>query len=445
MTERRRYEIEQPYVPEALAKLRERSLAIDSQLCVGIDIHPDNIQDPKYYLAHNQRVIEATSGRATAFKFQMAGYLAMGSEGIAVLEKSVEVARAVNPNALLIIDGKFNDIGVSLAYYAQFAYDHLGADAVTANPFLGQDANEPVIRRSEKLVYFLGRTSNPGAQEFQGLNVDGREMSTYIASRIEEVWAQNRNVGLVVGATVDPHVIGQMREAAPNLPFLMPGLGAQGASTEQFVYPARTSDPGSMLVNVSREITSAQDPGALAVYWANEIKKGPRRRIVNMLADAGCIELGDFTLASGVKSNIYVDVRRLSSRPDLLNKVAEAMNKNLSGAHYDVIATIPTGGLPLASIMAISSDKPMVYIRKESKGYGTKSLIEGGVDVAGKKVLLVDDVISSGGSKMQAIEELRKNGAQVEHIGVVVDRREQGGEDFMDLNVHSLIEMSDIL
>jgi uridine monophosphate synthetase len=445
MSERESNERLTNHTPEALVKLRERSLKIDSQLCVGVDVYPNGASTPDELFVRNEYVIEASQHRAAAFKFQLSGYLALGSKGIELLEKSVAAAQHSAPDVPIIIDGKFNDIGVSLDYYAQFAFDHLGADAATANPFLGEDANDPVLRRSEKLIYFVSRTSNPGAQEFQDIDVNGLSLSEHAALRINDVWNNNGNAGLVVGATADPEIIAKMRAAAPWAPFLMPGLGTQGANPEDFVYHAQNSDAAGILVNVSRGITQAEDPETAAAYWSREIRKGPRKRVVNMLTEAGCIEHGEFTLASGEKSSVYVDVRRLSSRPDILKKIAEAMNRNLVNSDHDVIATIPTGGLPLAAAMAIDSQKPMVYVRKERKGYGTESLIEGGIDVSGKRVVLVDDVISNGGSKVDAIAELRRNGAYVADIGVVMDRRGNEGEDFQGVPVHYLAGISDIM
>jgi orotidine-5'-phosphate decarboxylase len=195
--------------------------------------------------------------------------------------------RAAAPRDLpFIADAKRGDIASTTSRYATAVFESLDADAVTASPYLGGDAIEPLLARADRFVYVLCRTSNPGAAEIQNLDVGGRPLYEHVAVRAGD-WAADRvNVGLVVGATA-PAELERVRTVAPELPFLVPGLGAQGGQIEPvLVHGAATAGPaaaipgGGLLVNVSRGIASAAvgaaDPAAAlaaaAARWADTLR-----------------------------------------------------------------------------------------------------------------------------------------------------------------------------
>lgn len=158
------------------------------------------------------------------------------------------------------------------------------------------------------------------------------------------------------------------------------------------------------------------------------------------------LKFGEFTLASGAKSEFYIDLRVIPFIPDFFSTVMEQFaEKLLSETDFDVVCGIPLAGLPFATMVAYYTKKPLVLIRKTPKDHGLKKMIEGG-DVKGKKVLVIDDLVSSGFSKEFAIEELRKEEAVVTTLGVIIDRREdrtkaQQWEKSKEVKVVSLFQL----
>ena len=162
-----------------------------------------------------------------------------------------------------------------------------------------------------------------------------------------------------------------------------------------------------------------------------------------MLISSDAIRFGDFTLASGRKSRFYIDIKKAITQPAILKKIAsEVLMKN---PPFDAVAGVAVGGVPLAVAVSLESGKPYVIIRKEQKAHGLASLIIG--EVSGKRVLLVEDVTTSGGSALFGIEQLRSAGAVVEEVITVVDRDEGAGKTLSDLNVKltPLVSMKDLI
>ena len=271
-----------------LGRLSARISAVGTSLCLGVDPDPDalpagfsrNLAGVERFA---QLVLEAALPRAAAVKFNLAFYEAFGSAGIAALER---LRARVPAEVPFIADAKRGDIASTAARQAVAIFDALGADAVTLNPYLGRDSLEPFLARTDRFAYVLCRTSNPGAAEFQGLTLDGQPLFLAVARRVAGWAIDGAQVGLVVGATA-PHKLVQIRAAAPGLPVLVPGLGAQGGE-EAVVLAAGPATAGSaaeirggaLLVNVSRGIAAAAlesaDPeaalAAAADRWATTLQ-----------------------------------------------------------------------------------------------------------------------------------------------------------------------------
>jgi uridine monophosphate synthetase len=339
----------------------------------------------------------------------------------------------------VLLDAKRADIADTAEAYARSTFDVLGAHAVTANPYLGRDALAPFLDRPERGVFVLCKTSNAGADEFQALPIGGQGgalmLYEYVAKQAQ-TWNTNQNVGLVVGAT-DPEALANVRALAPDLWFLVPGIGAQGGDLEKALAAGLRADGLGMLINVSRGVTAAPDPAAAAQQWRDQINAGRQAGTTSSapsatpalaadLVKSQCVRFGQFKLKSGAMSPIYIDLRRLVTHPDVLKRVAQAYAKILEGLEFDRLVGIPYAALPIATAIALEMNRPLIYPRREAKDYGTQASIEGDF-VPGETVVVIDDLATTGETKIETIERLQAAGLKVKDIVVLIDREQGAG------------------
>jgi orotidine-5'-phosphate decarboxylase len=254
-----------------LERLAARTSATGTVLCLGIDPDPATLPDgfaPNLagIEAFARLLLDSAMPYAAAVKPNLAFFEAHGSAGVAALERLRALVPADVP---FVADAKRGDIGSTAARQAVALFDILGADAVTVNPYLGEEIL-PLIERGDRFAYILCRTSNPGAAEIQGLAVAADAAAGHPAeplysrvARRAASWGPGGTVGLVVGATA-PAELAAIREVAPGLAFLVPGVGAQGgevapvlASGPATAAAAGSGTGGGLLVNVSRGIAQA--------------------------------------------------------------------------------------------------------------------------------------------------------------------------------------------
>ncbi|HEY8491638.1 MAG TPA: orotidine-5'-phosphate decarboxylase [Dehalococcoidia bacterium] len=250
-----------------------------SYLCIGLDPDPARLPVPDV-LTFNRAVIEATADLACCYKPNAAFFEALGPQGWEVLVRTVE---AVPDGIPVVLDAKRGDIGSTAAAYARAAFDVLGADAVTASPYLGEDALAPFLEWEDRGVYVLCRTSNPGARDVQDLRAvreDGTTVPLYLAvAERARGWNRAGNVGLVVGATY-PEEMRAVRAACPELPFLVPGVGAQGGDLAAAVGAALDAEGGGFVIAVSRQVLyagSGREFAAAARAAARELRDAINR------------------------------------------------------------------------------------------------------------------------------------------------------------------------
>ena len=234
-----------------VGKLLNASRKNRSWLCIGLDPDPE-LMPPIGVSEFNKAIIEATSDLVCAYKPNLAFYEALGNEGFAILEKTVKY---IPGNIPVIGDAKRGDIGNTARAYARSLFSVLGFYAATVNPYLGFDSIEPFINYRDKGVFILCRTSNKGATDFQDLHIDGMPLYEAVAQKAKE-WNTYSNIGLVVGATY-PEELKKIRSICPEMPLLIPGIGAQGGDLASAVGHGVDARGEKAIINVSRQILYA--------------------------------------------------------------------------------------------------------------------------------------------------------------------------------------------
>jgi orotidine-5'-phosphate decarboxylase len=259
----------------ALAKFEARARAGNTLVCVGLDPElgklPERFQGDAYPLfAFNKWIIDETAEYAAAYKPNTAFYEAHGAAGWRELELTMEYLRAAHPEMMTICDAKRADIGNTNRGYVTAIFDAMGFDAVTLHPYLGHEALAPFLEREDKLSIVLCRTSNAGAAELQDLQCEGRPLWENVAAKVASDWNARGNCMLVVGATY-PEEMRRVRAIAPELTFLVPGVGAQGGDVDAVVSAGLDARGLGLMLSSSRGVLYSADPGAAAKALRDEI------------------------------------------------------------------------------------------------------------------------------------------------------------------------------
>lgn len=378
-------------------KLKSLSKSKKSSLCVGLD-------DPngEGRLERVCKIIDQTEPYTICYKINPAF-----SHGD--IRYIYDVTSYLKKKGLLwIFDGKIGDVPHTNQEYAKYIYGELGADAMTAHPYCGYDSLTHLMWQYKGL-FVLTRTTNPYARTIQ------EPVGDIVLS-----WGEkNSEIGFVIAGNKES-ALSEARSKLPTNWFLSPGIGTQGGKIRR---PHLNT-----LYSVSRSIINADNPALEAKRYA-ELSYFD---LMNHLEDRGMVKRGKFTLSSGQESDFYIDLRELTSHLDLFNHVVYELsdlitdNSNIMG--------VASAGVPLASALGVLLNRPFGYVRSAPKGHGTQGLVEGGVGIH-LPVVVIDDVVTSGGSLIKAILALREQGYVVNQAFCVVDRGMGGSEALKAIGV----------
>ena len=387
-------------------ELKKLSKTKKSSLCVGLDD-----PNPNQRIERMCSLIDQTEQYSICYKLNPAFYHGNSNHIKAITNYLNE------KNILWIYDGKIGDVPHTNKEYAKYIYDNLGASAMTAHPFLGYDSLTHLMHK-DKGLFVLARTTNPHAYEIQN----------QVQSHIYRWCYNNLNLGLVVAGNKEAF-LHEIRRQLPNTWFLSPGIGHQGGYI-------RYAQPNT-LYSMSRTILNAKNPSEIA----EEYNKQSFFDLKHELENLDLIKDGDFTLASGTKSNLYVDLKGVSSSPELFKRITNELIELIQPS--DQIVGVATAGISFAASIGLHLDKPFGYVRSKTKDHGQGNLVEGNVS-KNVPIVLIEDVVSTGGSLIKAVHTLREQGYVVNQAICVVDRDMNGKEalNAIGVNLKSLIRFS---
>ncbi|MCS5699116.1 bifunctional orotidine-5'-phosphate decarboxylase/orotate phosphoribosyltransferase [Cyanobium sp. FGCU-52] len=441
-----------------------------SLLVTGLDPNPEMLQSwahrrgmgGRSFLSQARHwikaVIEATADHVCAYKPSLGFYQSLGPVGLELLR---EVRELVPLDTPLIVDAKHGDLNSSSAL-AHYLFRELGADAVTLSPLAGQDIAAPFLLYPEKAVVVTCHSSNPAARVLQ--HHPSEEDPLYLRIvREAQRWATPDQLLLEVG-TSDPAILARVRQEAPERFLILRSLWGEedrldalleaglSAAADGLLLPL----PQNLLVEddmaeragrLNRRISERRDHwlnqraatsdagGDSCRLWLPERKpsepgegdgrtEDPMAPLILDLFDIGCLLFGEYVQASGAVFSYYVDLRQIISDPNLFHRVLHAYAGLLENLAFDRIAGIPYGALPTATGLSLQLHKPLIYPRKEVKAHGARRLIEGDFE-EGDLVVVVDDILISGGSVLEGIAKLEGSGLEVQDVVVFIDH---GGE-----------------
>jgi uridine monophosphate synthetase len=431
-------------------QLTDAIAARQSLLVTGLDPNPEMLQSwaarrglaGRSFLSQARHwiktVIEATAPHVCAYKPSLGFYQALGPVGLELL---LEVRDLVPRELPLIIDAKHGDLNSSSAL-AQYLFKELAADAVTLSPLAGQDIAAPFLLYSGKAVVMTCHSSNQAARVIQHYPSEQEPLYLRIV-RETQLWATPEQLLLEVG-TSDPDILARVRQEAPERFLILRSLWGQEERLEAMLQAGFTAAgdglllplPQNLLVEddiaeraaaLKQQISDSRDAWlnqqerqGSCVLWQAPAEGDPMDQLIVDLFDIGCLLFGEYVQASGAVFNYYVDLRQIISDPNLFHRVLQAYAGCMAELAFDRIAGIPYGSLPTATGLSLLLHKPLIYPRKEVKAHGARRLIEGDFE-EGDLVVVVDDILITGGSVLEGIAKLESSGLVVQDVVVFID------------------------
>lgn len=410
-----------------------------------------------------QGVITQTTDLVCAYRLTLGFYEALGAAGLQLLER---VLNMIPPQIPVILDAKHSDLNTS-TLLARMVFTEWQVDAITLNPYMGQDLVAPFLVYPGKAVFLLCCTSNPSATKFQSYPSADSPLYLHIVTEAQ-TWGTLDQLGLEVGTTM-PEVLSRVRAVAPERLILLRSLWQEGVDLTQMLTVGLNVNGEGLLIPVPQDWLTHQhlaeaieslreevnqvrtqviQAESTCDLWFSDVctlNPHPHLNLILQLYDVGCILFGNFVQASGAVFPYYIDLRKIISNPQLFHQVLNAYAEVLKDLSFDRIAGIPYGSLPTATGLALRLNRPMIFPRKEVKAHGTRRVIEGDFQ-PGEMVVVVDDILISGNSAMEGAAKLKSAGLRVQDIVVFLDH-EQGVKDRLRDNgyqAHSILTLSEV-
>ncbi len=378
------------------------------------------------YLSCAQRYIDICHRFVCAVKINLAFYQQYGLEDVVA-----SMVRAAQSHGLpVILDAKYADIGATAQAYAQAAYARFRADAVTLNPYLGNSSTMPFIQDQKKGAFVLAHTSNHDAATIQTFS-NAEQIPLFV--HVVNQYKNHPQIGFVVGAT-QLEAIHTIRENCDQW-ILAPGIGAQGASLADVL----STTQQNIILPISRAITEADSPMENIAHLHTEIKRlrnsrpslrpslhlsqkqhndhkdavhhsDPLKEIIASFSKHDIIQFGSFKYKSGIEAPFYMNIRNVIGDPNLLRHMCNLMQNLCHNLAYDRLCGIAYGALGPAFTLAQLLSKPVIVLRKEgAKQYGSKDSIIGPY-IPGERVVIVEEMTTTGSSIEEVALQLRENG-----------------------------------
>jgi uridine monophosphate synthetase len=424
----------------------------NSLLCLGLDPNPEML--PHAEVEPNTRsisaltnwlktIVDRTKHLICAYKPTLGFYLALGTEGLDLLTAILDYIPADIP---VILDAKHGDLNTA-SQLADTFFHQWGVDAITVNPYVGQEGVTPFLLYADRAVFVLTHTSNASAQEIQAYPNSDAPLYLSVVETVQ-TWGSSECLGLEVGTT-EPAVLAQVRARAPERTILARSIWSEASDLGSILAAGLNRAGTGLLLPVPQDWLGQTDSleGKVAklrqeiedfrsqpsqgystcTLWQPDPQQQPltpSQELIVRLYDIGCLMFGSYVQASGAVFPYYIDLRRIISDPQLFHQVLTAYAVEIAPLKFDRIAGIPYGSLPTATGLSLKLNRPMIYPRKEVKAHGTRRLVEGYFEV-GETVLVVDDVLITGKSVLEGIHKLESSGLRVTDVVVLIDH--EGG------------------
>ena len=385
-------------------------------------------------------LIAETSDLVCAYKVTLEFYRTLGDAGIGLLRSCLQ---AIPDNIPVILDAHFSGLNTS-TFFAQTVFLDWKVDALTLNPYLGQDEVVPFLLYRDKAIFILCVSANPSAEVLQEYPND---QHPFYLNLVKEAgtWGPIEQLGLQ--AEGNTRSLSRIRNIAPERLILAGEIATETSELTEMLKAGLNSHGDGLIALVPQEILGEAIPRTpiLALrdqinqirtemaqmnptcsLWLPDIcllQEHPYKDLILQLYDINCIQFGEYVQASGATFPYYIDLRTIISHPQIFEKVLSAYAEILLKLKFDRIAGIPYGSLPTATGLGLRLNSPMIFPRKEVKSHGTKKLVEGKFN-KGETVVLIDDILISGKSVREGAEKLKSVGLNIEDIVVFIDHQE---------------------